>query len=44
MITVEPVSPQALSHVALVNTAHHLTEENRRKRHEEKQPAHDAAA
>jgi len=37
--------PQALSHVALVNTAHHLTEQNRHKRHEAEQPAaHDAAA
>jgi len=37
--------PQALSHVALVNTAHHLTEQNRHKRHEPEQPAaRDAAA
>ncbi len=37
--------PQALSHVALVNTAHHLTERNKHKRHESEQPAaHDAAA
>jgi GH15 family glucan-1,4-alpha-glucosidase len=37
--------PQALSHVALVNTAHHLTEQNRHKRHELEQPAaRDAAA
>jgi len=35
--------PQAPSHVALVNTAHHLTEQNRHKRHEAEQPAADAA-
>jgi GH15 family glucan-1,4-alpha-glucosidase len=36
--------PQALSHVALVNTAHHLTEQNKHKRHEADQPAaHDVA-
>jgi GH15 family glucan-1,4-alpha-glucosidase len=37
--------PQALSHVALINTAHHLSEQNRHKRHESGQPtAHDVAA
>jgi GH15 family glucan-1,4-alpha-glucosidase len=36
--------PQALCHVALVNTAHHLTEQTPHKRHESEQAAHDAAA
>ena len=37
--------PQALSHVALINTAHLLSEQNRHKRHESDQPtAHDVAA
>jgi GH15 family glucan-1,4-alpha-glucosidase len=37
--------PQALSHVALVNTAHHLTEQSRHKRHEPSEPAaQDVAA
>jgi GH15 family glucan-1,4-alpha-glucosidase len=36
--------PQALSHVALVNTAHHLTEQTRHKRHATNEPAHDVAA
>ena len=35
--------PQAPSHVALVNTAHHLTEQDRHKRHEAEQPVADAA-
>jgi GH15 family glucan-1,4-alpha-glucosidase len=37
--------PQALSHVALINTAHHLTEQSRHKRHEPGEPAaQDVAA
>jgi GH15 family glucan-1,4-alpha-glucosidase len=37
--------PQALSHVALLNTAHHLAEQNKHKRHEPTSPAaHDVAA
>ncbi|HEV2625633.1 MAG TPA: glycoside hydrolase family 15 protein [Xanthobacteraceae bacterium] len=37
--------PQALSHVALVNTAHYLTSQVRHKRHEPTQPpAHSVAA
>jgi GH15 family glucan-1,4-alpha-glucosidase len=35
--------PQALSHVALVNTAHNLTSQARHKRHEPKQPAEQSA-
>jgi GH15 family glucan-1,4-alpha-glucosidase len=31
--------PQALSHVALINTAHHLTKQNSHKRHESDEPA-----
>jgi hypothetical protein len=31
-------------HVALINRAHHLTEQTRHKRHEPEQAAHEAAA
>jgi GH15 family glucan-1,4-alpha-glucosidase len=36
--------PQALPHVALVNTAHHLTEQNKHKRHEADQPVAQGVA